>query len=62
LLTLDSPPIIKNGRTLLPIRAIIEALGGTVEWNASEKKVTVSLEQNTIELWIGNLKQQLMGK
>jgi outer membrane protein assembly factor BamB len=28
--TLDSPPVIKNSRTLLPIRAIIEALGGTV--------------------------------
>jgi hypothetical protein len=28
--TLDSPPIIKNGRTLLPIRVVIEALDGTV--------------------------------
>jgi len=27
---LDSPPIIKNNRTLLPIRAIIEAPYGTV--------------------------------
>ncbi len=62
LLTLDSPPIIKNGRTLLPIRAIIEALGGTVEWNASEKKVTVSLEQNTIELWIGKPQAAVNGE
>ena len=50
---LDSPPIIKNGRTLLPIRAIVEALGGTVSWDPSSKKVTVSLGSNTIELWIG---------
>jgi hypothetical protein len=28
--TLDPPPVIKNGRTPVPIRAIIEALGGTV--------------------------------
>jgi len=51
--TLDSPPIIKNNRTLLPIRAIIEALGGTVSWDANEKKVTVILGNDTIELWIG---------
>jgi len=51
--TLDSPPVIKNGRTLVPIRAVVEALGGTVDWDASTKKVTVSLGSNTIELWIG---------
>jgi hypothetical protein len=51
--TLDSPPIIKNGRTLLPIRPIVEALGGTVAWDGNEKKVTISLGSTTIELWIG---------
>ena len=50
---LDSPPIIKNGRTLVPIRAIVEALGGNVTWNATERKITVNLGSNTIELWIG---------
>ncbi len=51
--TLDSPPVIKNSRTLLPIRAIVEALGGAVSWDATERKVTVSLGSTTIELWIG---------
>ena len=51
--TLDSPPVIKNGRTLLPIRAVVEALGGNVDWDATEKKVTVTLRNTTIELWIG---------
>jgi len=50
--TLDSPPIIKNGRTLLPIRPVVEALGGTVGWDGTEKKVTVTLGSTTIELWI----------
>jgi photosystem II stability/assembly factor-like uncharacterized protein/CTP:phosphocholine cytidylyltransferase-like protein len=50
---LDSPPVIKNGRTLLPIRAVIEALNGTVDWDATQRKVTVSLSSTTIELWIG---------
>src|SRR5664280_3119177 len=51
--TLDSPPIIKNGRTLVPIRAIIEALAGTVGWDGITKKATVTLGKKTIALWIG---------
>ncbi len=49
-----SKPIIKNSRTLVPIRVIIESLGGTVEWNNTQKKVTITLGLNTIELWIDN--------
>jgi ABC-type transport system substrate-binding protein len=51
--TLDSPPVIKNNRTLLPIRAVVEALSGTIGWEATERKVTVTLGSKTIELWIG---------
>jgi hypothetical protein len=51
--TLDSPPVIKNSRTLVPIRAIIEALAGTVGWDATTKKATVTLGKKTIALWIG---------
>jgi len=59
--TLDAPPVIKNGRTLLPIRAVIEALGGTVGWDANEKKVTVTLGSTTIELWIGKYMAKVNG-
>ncbi|MEF3245435.1 MAG: copper amine oxidase N-terminal domain-containing protein, partial [Caldisericaceae bacterium] len=59
--TLDSPPVIKNGRTLLPIRAIIESLGGSVGWDATEKKVAVSLGSKTIELWIGKSTAKVNG-
>ncbi len=48
-----SKPIIKNNRTLLPVRSLIEALGGTVEWNAKTRQVTISLDGNTIVLTIG---------
>jgi titin len=50
---LDAAPIIKESRTLLPIRAVIEALGGTIAWDASEQKVTITFEGTRIELWIG---------
>lgn len=50
---LDSPPVIKNGRTLVPIRAIIEALGGSVTWDGTARKATVTLGNTSLELWIG---------
>lgn len=31
-LLFDVPPMIENGRTLVPIRRIVEAMGGTVDW------------------------------
>lgn len=48
-----STPVIKNSRTLLPIRTLIESLGGTVSWNSSEQKVTVNLHGHSMALWIG---------
>ncbi|MFZ5989239.1 MAG: stalk domain-containing protein [Bacillota bacterium] len=45
-------PIVISGRTLLPIRALIEELGGTVEWDDYDKKVTIELNMKKIELWI----------
>jgi len=51
--SLDSPPVIKNGRTLVPIRAIIESLGGTVSWDGVARKATVALGDTSLELWIG---------
>jgi len=59
--TLDSPPIIKNGRTLVPIRAIIEGLNGTVSWDPNEKKVTVTLGSTKLELWIGKSTAKVNG-
>ncbi|MCM3700339.1 copper amine oxidase N-terminal domain-containing protein [Paenibacillus macerans] len=45
-------PVIRDGSTLLPIAPIIERLGGTPTWTGSEQKVTITLGDNTIELWI----------
>lgn len=52
LMTMDVAPIIRESRTLLPIRYVVEALGADVEWNATERKVTITFKETTIELWI----------
>jgi hypothetical protein len=49
---MDAAPIIKESRTLLPIRYVAEALGAVVQWDAVERKVTITLKETTIELWI----------
>jgi hypothetical protein len=35
-------PIIVNGRTLLPLRFVVEALALDVQWNAASKTVTIA--------------------
>ena len=52
-LSFDQPPIIIDGRTLVPFRAIFEALGATVEWVSAEQKVIVKKDGVTISLVIG---------
>lgn len=37
----DSPPVIENGRTLAPVRAIVEALGYLVAWDSTTKTIDV---------------------
>ncbi len=54
-------PIIKNNRTLVPIRAIIESLGGTIAWDGAEKKVTLTLGNTKMELWIGSSTAKVNG-
>ena len=50
---MDTAPIILEGRTLLPIRYVAEALGATIEWVASEQKAVIDFKGIHIELWIG---------
>lgn len=47
-------PLIANGRTFLPIRAVVEELGGTIQWDSAERKITISLNGHIAELWIGS--------
>jgi len=50
----DQAPEIVEGRTLVPLRAIFEALGASVEWDQATKTVTSSMDDVTIKLTIGD--------
>ena len=51
---MDVAPIIREGRTLLPVRYVADPLGAQVLWNEAERKVTIKTTSKTIELWINN--------
>jgi pimeloyl-ACP methyl ester carboxylesterase len=47
-------PLIQNGRTLLPVRAVVEAMGGVVEWDSATQTVTLTHGGNAIRMVIGS--------
>lgn len=52
-LSFDVPPVIENGRTLVPLRAIFEAIGATVNWDDATQTVSASKGETSIQLKIG---------
>ncbi len=50
----DCPPVIKDGRTLVPMRAIFEALGVEILWDDATKTVTATKGDTVISVQIGS--------
>ncbi len=50
----EQPPVNSNGNVLVPLRAIFESLGATVEWESSTQTVTATKEGRTVVLTIGS--------
>lgn len=58
-----TPVIIPEwGRTLLPIRSVIESLGGSISWDGTDKKVIINISGTKIELWIDKNYAYVNGK
>lgn len=51
----DVPPMVIEGRTMVPLRAIFEAVGATVSWNAETQMATAEKDGMTVNLYIGSL-------
>lgn len=47
-MSLDSEPYISNGRTMLPVRALAEALDSKVDWDAVTRTATLKTKDNKI--------------
>ncbi|WP_159883829.1 stalk domain-containing protein [Paenibacillus puerhi] len=61
-LSFEQPPVIREGNTLAPIRAIFEAMGATVEWNATTRTATARKGAKEVAIAIGSREASVNGK
>ena len=55
------PVLVNDARTLLPVRAVIEAVGGTVEWDENTDTTTLTYRSDVINLTIDSTTAYLNG-
>jgi acetyl esterase/lipase len=53
-ITLDVPPMIQNGRTVVPLRFIAESINATVNYDPKEEKILINLGAITLTLQINH--------
>jgi hypothetical protein len=53
-LSTDQAPVMVNGRTMVPLRAIFEAFNATIKWDQKAQTVTATKDNTTIMLKIGS--------
>lgn len=61
-LAFEVPPMIDNGRTLVPLRAIFEAMGATVTWDQTTYSATAVKGDTTVVLRIGSMTPTINGQ
>ncbi|MET3291684.1 UNVERIFIED_CONTAM: N-acetylmuramoyl-L-alanine amidase [Brevibacillus sp. OAP136] len=58
----DVPPVIDQGRTLVPVRVVAEQLGATVTWDDVSRSATIVRGQTTLELTLDRKAARKNGK
>lgn len=61
-LQVTTPPVMENGTTLVPMRAIFEALGMTLNWDDATKTATATNDDTEIKLTLGSTTAYVDGK
>ncbi|MGG1662770.1 N-acetylmuramoyl-L-alanine amidase [Brevibacillus sp. NRS-1366] len=58
----DVPPVIKNGRTLVPVRVIAEGLGAEVAWNEASRTAVITRGAQQLSLTLDSRRALVNGK
>jgi len=58
----DSQPFTENGRIMVPLRAIFEALNAQVDWKDSTKTITAIKQERKVTLSIGSKEADVSGR
>lgn len=61
-LQMDVAPVSMEGRTMVPLRSIFDALGSQTQWNPDEQSITATTEEVTINLRIGSDQSTVNGQ
>jgi hypothetical protein len=54
-------PLINKGTTMVPIRAIVESLGGSVGWDTTDRRLDIRLGSRTVTIWVGKTSAMVNG-
>ncbi|MCL2360685.1 MAG: stalk domain-containing protein [Defluviitaleaceae bacterium] len=57
----NTAPVITAGRTMVPVRAIVEAMGGTADWNSSDRRADLRSHGNHVQMWLGQRNVRVNG-
>jgi len=58
----EQQPVIANGSLLLPLRELVDALGGTINWDATTRTVSLLVEDTKVALPIGKTTATVNGE
>jgi len=61
-MSFEVPPQIINARTMVPLRAIFEAMGASIEWEGSTQTVTATKDDTVVVLKIGDTSPTVNGR
>ena len=52
LIPLDAAPVLYEDYTMLPIRQVVEAIGGTVDWEPETRKISMSYLNHSVVMYL----------
>lgn len=62
LITLEQAPVIINGRTLVPIRKLMESLDANVKWFPENQEINIIKKDQNIQLFVGSNNANINGQ
>lgn len=62
MISFDVPPLIQDGRTMVPFRALFEALGADVSWDSGSRTVSAWKDGTRVVLVIGKAEAVVNGE
>lgn len=58
-LAMDQGPVVVDGTLMVPLRAVAEAAGGKVTWNAADQSIHISLTDRETHFYVGQTEAEM---